>query len=1232
MKTGNGLSACELAGKVDGLRHRQELEEAKRVAFEGLETFPDAPGLHIALGRVWLLDHKPRLALGSFTAAAVSAPDIDMPVAWQIAALSRQRQYPEAISLGTAALGPGRFPDSVPIRVALGRVFLDSSQPSLAEKHLEDAARMAPGDDEAVSWWCACLAALFRWDAAEKEAEAAIGRYQGDTGKIVQMRYRLGRIHLDNHRLEQAIACFDAVLKDVPEHLRAMEWRITALRATGRPEDLKMARESAEAAVERYGNSAWLHAELAWVYCDEHKFEPARAAVRRAVRLAPGSPWARRAHIDILRLKRDYAAALNAVQAVPGELCDDPRILIATAALYADQGDYVNALATVNQALEKDQHNGEALRCRVDYLRHDYRLEKAADAAAAAIDRRDYDPDMYVTAAWVAVNQGNYIEALKLANTALSKDQYNAWALCSKIDFHRFAHEFDEAGRALDFAKEFRGDNPDVHVAAAWLSSAQGRPDEAAEQVVKALDLYPGHRAALAARIYFLRWSRQLEDAEEAAEKAVSLRKNDPDIQVAAGWLYSDLGNNLSALACADSAIDSAPYNSWVASCRVNFLRAAGEYKEAEKSALGALRVHPDDPYILIALGRLYGSRGQFDKALEQFGRSLKRNKWHLEALKWQVATLRGMLDFESAKAAAHLAIELREGDLSLHVELGRVYFGMRRFDDAIEEYDLVLDKVPGEVAAVIGKSAALRASRRAEEAERQVTAVRRTLPWNRDLLAELGWTRFDQRDWRRARADFKELLRSASNPRERAAARYGLGWVAYAAGKYPDATSEFCEAVREWPHAGTYKLGKAWSLAAGIKQRPRDGRPGASEADPWQEPEDLAYEVAAARQDPFAHACLGLIAFGRGRVGTAEYHLKKALDLDKYHPRHTDLGALYAWAARYPEAEEQLRKAIDHDWYDAAAHVELGHVYLRRGGDVLPDAQHEFRQALAANPQPPVAVRAVLGLAAALSLSNGDADAESALRDALKEEDTTDWRVHTELARVLIHRAENQQNEDLLDDAYQAAREAIRAAEGEVEPHLVAGLVQYCMAANARESTTRWTCMWQARKHLDKCLERDPGNSTAKRYLSHIKRQRRRVEAGLFGRAGLAVISLLLLAGLWVPYAIKADSQVITGPLLEESTPILLAMLTLAALLPVLVRLKVAGFEANLEHQPEQELTGPSLDDFSSRARHAVPGGPAGEDFFNPGRFTVLGERSDLPGWGPAWPRLPESAKDPSI
>lgn len=322
--------------------------------------------------------------------------------------------------------------------------------------------------------------------------------------------------------------------------------------------------------------------------------------------------------------------------------------------------------------------------------------------------------------------------------------------------------------------------------------SAQGRPGEAAKVVGEALDrYYPGHRAALAAQVYFLRWSHQLEAAQAAAEEALRRRDKDPDIQVAAGWLYSDLGNLESALACADKANRSAPHNSWVLSCRVNFLRAAGEYDEAEQFALDGLRTHPGDPYIRIALGRLYGSRGQFDKALHQFTEALKPNKWHLEALKWQVATLRGMLRFKKAEAAAHRAIELRKQDLSLHVELGRTYFGMRRFDDAIKEYDLMLDKVRGDVAAVIAKSAVLRASRRAEEAERQVTTLRVTLPRNRDLLTELGWTRFDQRDWRQSKADFKELLDSESNRRERAAAHYGLGWVGYGAGKYDAATSE---------------------------------------------------------------------------------------------------------------------------------------------------------------------------------------------------------------------------------------------------------------------------------------------------------------------------------------------------------------------------------------------------------------------------------------------------------
>ena len=360
------------------------LEEAERTALDGLEDFEGDPDLNIALGRVWLLDHKPLLAFSAFTTVAVSERDNDIPVAWQIVALSMQRRYPEAIKLGTVALGSDRFPDSVAIRIALGRVFLESSQPDRAAEHLEEAARRAPDNEDAVSWWCACLAALFQWDAAKREAEAAITRYPEKSRGIALMRYRLGRIQLDNHHPDEAIACFDAVLADKPDHLRAVEWRITALRATGRPEQLKLARDSAEAAVAKHGNSPWLHAELAWVYRDTREFGKAMAAIARADELAPASPWTHRTRIDILRLERDYAAAREAVQAVPPEIRDDPRILIAEAALYADQGDYDNALKTIDRALAKDEHSGEALRGKVDYLRHDYRLPEAADAAAAS--------------------------------------------------------------------------------------------------------------------------------------------------------------------------------------------------------------------------------------------------------------------------------------------------------------------------------------------------------------------------------------------------------------------------------------------------------------------------------------------------------------------------------------------------------------------------------------------------------------------------------------------------------------------------------------------------------------------------------------------------------------------------------------------------------------------------------------------------------------------------------
>jgi Tfp pilus assembly protein PilF len=294
---------------------------------------------------------------------------------------------------------------------------------------------------------------------------------------------------------------------------------------------------------------------------------------------------------------------------------------------------------------------------------------------------------------------------------------------------------------------------------------------------------------------------------------------------------------------------------------------------------------------------------------------------------------------------------------------------------------------------------------------------------------------------------------------------------------------------------------------------------------------------------------------------------------------------------SRYDEAEKPLREAIRRDWYDAVAHVELGCVYLHRGNGYLPDAANEFRQALVIDP---VSIRAAIGLAEALAKEGDDAEAESVLRKALDPaEPGGRWRIHQALAWLLSHQADRQQNAELLKDAYGEAQQAIRQAPaGAAEPYCVAGLVQFRMAALAREPIERRWCQRRARKHLSDCLGLEHQNVEARRYLDILEREMRWAAPDLGGFA-LSVVSFGLLALIWTMFFL--DKKV-SATMLSVNTPILVGLFTISTLLPTLIRLKMPGFEADLQPQPKQESLGPTGADTFGPGRFSVPPGPTGQ------------------------------------
>jgi tetratricopeptide (TPR) repeat protein len=423
------------------------------------------------------------------------------------------------------------------------------------------------------------------------------------------------------------------------------------------------------------------------------------------------------------------------------------------------------------------------------------------------------------------------------------------------------------------------------------------------------------------------------------------------------------------------------------------------------------------------------------------------------------------------------------------------------------------------------------------------------------------------------SRQIFQELLRTAVNDGERSAARHGLGWIDFALDDFATAEGFFHQALIDRPDEPDYKLALAWAL---VRQEGTEA---------WRRAEDLAYELTNSRHSPEAHVCLGVVASRRNEFPSAEYHLKWALETDPYHGSHTDLGALYFRLGRYEDAERELRAAIAQDCYQVQAHVELGAVLLSVADDKASLAGHEFRQALAVDPS---STPAGIGLAQVLAAKGADSEAETPLRSVLQHPDSREkWRLHLELARLLIQRGDKQQSSHLYAEAYSHAQVAIGSApDKEADPYYVAGVAYYLMGSHSADIRGRLGYRHIAMRHLRDCVRRDPTQADAQRNLLLLEREFRATAPAVWGGIAAAAISFSLLSVLWIMFF---ASTKVSPTMLMTITPTLIGLFTIATLLPALVRLKLPGFEADLQ-----------------AGIGAIAPGPTGEVTFGPGRLVV--------------------------
>ncbi len=361
------------------------------------------------------------------------------------------------------------------------------------------------------------------------------------------------------------------------------------------------------------------------------------------------------------------------------------------------------------------------------------------------------------------------------------------------------------------------------------------------------------------------------------------------------------------------------------------------EFVNISPDATRALEERFVDDYNYYRSGRIYEQFRLYDRAEEEFSKSLRINPENTGALYSLGSIYAGRGDFEEAEETFRALLEIDPNSPIVHKDLGNLYVQMQQYENAKTEFRTALRFDPRNIEARynLGTVHLIRAE--IVEAERE---LRMLLDFDLDSATALGVHEklaalyMERNDYRSAIVQFEALL--AINP-ENWDARFNLGVSYRTADNLVKAREMFEVLVEHDPNDAEAHnhLGEICAMQGDY-------------------PEALVQFRRVVELEPMNVA--GLMNLGRLCYLTrdfecAESALLSAASLDPNNRYvHVNLGRVYYEAAQYDKAVAVFQHVVDMTPTDAAAWFMLGEALIREERSI-PEAITAFQNGLAQAP-----------------------------------------------------------------------------------------------------------------------------------------------------------------------------------------------------------------------------------------------------------------------------------------
>ncbi|MEM6731377.1 MAG: tetratricopeptide repeat protein [Myxococcota bacterium] len=205
---------------------------------------------------------------------------------------------------------------------------------------------------------------------------------------------------------------------------------------------------------------------------------------------------------------------------------------------------------------------------------------------------------------------------------------------------------------------------------------------------------------------------RDYANARAYLEQVVDQTQSFADVYNMLGVIYHDMGQFSKAQKALEHSLQLNPAYTEAALNLAVLYNDLGKYAEAKEVYRQALQhsrgaVDKLDPYVAGKIANMhaevadaYRSAGQLNRAIEEYRKAVDLRPMFVDIRTKLATALRDNGNTEDAAVECRRAIEDRSEYLPAHILLGVCYYSMGQHDQALEEWQFVLDRNPEDARA----------------------------------------------------------------------------------------------------------------------------------------------------------------------------------------------------------------------------------------------------------------------------------------------------------------------------------------------------------------------------------------------------------------------------------------------------------------------------------------------------------------------------------------------------